>query len=55
LSDERFAAVNVQRLTGRERVRQGEAHACAMSSVVPIRLAGLRTEGISLFPLAAAD
>jgi hypothetical protein len=27
LSGEQFAAVNVQRLTGRERVRQGEPHA----------------------------
>jgi hypothetical protein len=41
LSGKRFAAVNVQGLTGRERVRQGGPHACAMSSVVPIRLAGL--------------
>jgi hypothetical protein len=49
LSGERFAAVNVQPLTGRERVGQGEQDACAMSSVVPIRLADCAAEGICLF------
>jgi hypothetical protein len=55
LSGERFAGVNVQHLTGRERVRQGEPHACAMSSVVPIRLAELRTGRHPFLSSGAAD
>jgi len=53
LPGKRFAAVNVQRLTGQRRVGQGEQDAYVKSSVVPIRLAGLGQGGICFRPLAA--